>query len=133
MTDRATRERELRRENSRMKAALSAIHDALHADDANRAHELCETALCGGVVSQPNLSVGNAANGMSFAVRFNQLLAEHEGVRACCITLVPSATVQNAVSIQICGEVEACKIVEGMLRGRESTYMGDHAATGGGP
>jgi len=126
MADRATRERELRREATRLKAALSAIHDALHADDANRAHELCECALEGQAVSQPNLTVADAARAMSFAADFNRL-AERSGMMACCITLVPSATVEGAVSMQLCGNVTACKAIEGMLRGRESTYMGDHA------
>ncbi len=128
MADRATRERELRRENSRLKAALCAVHDALHADDVNRAHELCECAIDGETVTQPNISAGEAAKGMAFAAQFNRLAAQHR-MHACCITLVPSKTVENAVSLQLCGQIDACKIVEGMLRGKESTYMGDHANT----
>jgi hypothetical protein len=128
MADRATRERELRTQNRRMKAALSAIHDALHANDANRAHELCELAVCGEAVSQPNLSVENAATSMSFAAQFNELV-RRAGLSACCVMLVPSATVKGAVSIQVCGEVQACKLVESRIRGSESTYMGDHEAT----
>ena len=58
---------------------------------------------------------------------FNRL-AERSGLRACCLLIIPSATVVGAVSIQLLGEVEACKVVEGMLRGAESTYMGDHGA-----
>lgn len=126
MADRATRERELRHENRRLKSALSAIHDALHAAEVDRAHELCECALSGEAVAQPNLSVANGAKGMTFASDFNRVLAAHEGVRACCIMLLPSKTVPNAVSLQLCGEVEACKVVESMLRGQASTYMGDH-------
>lgn len=109
-----------------MRAALDAIHNALHADDVNRAHELCECALSGETVTQPNLSAANGAKGISFAAQFNQL-ASRSGVRACCVMLVPSATVPNAVSLQLCGEVEVCKVVETMIRGHESTYMGDHA------
>lgn len=128
--DRAARERELRRENSRMKAALSAIHNALHAAEVDRAHELCECALSGGEARQPNLSTADSAKGMSFAAHFNQL-AESSGVRACCIMLLPSATVPNAVSLQLCGEVGVCKVVEEMLHGEASTYMGDHARVEG--
>jgi hypothetical protein len=123
---RADRERDLRKENSRMKSALSAIHDALHAAEVDRAHELCECALSGQTVTQPNLGVADSARSMSFAADFNRL-AEGAGVRACCVMMLPSATVPGAVSLQICGEVGACKVVEGMLRGKESTYMGDHA------
>lgn len=127
MSDRATRERAQRAETRRLKASLSAIHDALHANEVDRAHELCECALSGQQVSQTNISVANAAKGMSFAVDFNQLV-ERYGFRACCVTLVPSATVKGAVSLQICGEVQACKLVERMIRGQESTYMGDVGA-----
>ncbi len=129
MSGRADRERHLRGENRRMKAALSAIHDALHADDVNRAHELCECAIDGEVVSQKNVSAADAGRSMSFAADFNKL-ADRAGVAACCVMLLPSSTVENAVSLQLCGHVEACKIVEGMLRGKESTYMGDHAVSG---
>lgn len=125
MADRATRERELRAENRRLKAALSAIHDRLHANEVNQAHELCECALSGESVTQPNISASDAATGMQFAADFNRLV-ERAGLRACCITLVPSATVKGAVSLQLHGEVGACKVVEGMLRGEASTYQGDH-------
>jgi precorrin-3B methylase len=126
MNGRASRERALRKENARMKAALSAIHDALHANEVDRAHELCECAIDGEVVTQPNISEGDAARGIAFAAQFNQL-AKRAGLMACCITLVPSKTVANAVSLQLCGNVEACKVIEEMLRGRASTYMGDQA------
>lgn len=117
----------LRTENRRMKASLAAIHDALHAGDDNRAHELCECALAGQGVSQPNLTVSGAAAAMTFAVEFNRL-AERSGLRACCVLLMPSSTVPGAVSLQLLGEVSACKVVEGVIRGKESTYMGDHAS-----
>lgn len=126
MTERKTREREMRAENRRLKASLSAIHDALHASEVDRAHELCECALAGETVAQPNLGVADSARSMSFAVDFNKL-ADRAGVRACCVMMLPSATVQNAVSLQLCGEVGVCKVVESMMRGGESTYMGDHA------
>jgi len=122
---RANREKALRAQNRQLKAALSAIHDALHADDANRAHELCECALSGGDVSQPNISAAAAAKGLTFAAEFNALAERHK-VRACCVQLVPSVTVSGATSIQLCGEVTACKVVESMMRGDHSVYMGDH-------
>jgi hypothetical protein len=128
MGNRAERERELRAENRRMKAALSAIHDALHADDPNRAHELCECALDGESVSQPNLNASDAARSTSFAHDFNRL-ASRVGFPACAVMLLPSSTRPDAVSIQLCGNVTACKVVEEMLRGSASTYMGDHTAT----
>lgn len=123
---RADRERELRSETRRLKAALGAIHDRLHAGEIDEAHEQCECALAGGDVTQPNLTPANTALSMSFAAEFNALAERHK-VRACCVLLLPSATVKNAVSIQICGEVAACKIVEERMFGSPSTYMGDHA------
>lgn len=127
MADRAQRERELRAENRRLKASLDAIHNALHANEVGQAHELCECALGGEEVSQPNVSAADGAKGFAFAADFNRL-AQRAGVRACCIMLQPSKTVPNAVSLQLCGDVLACKLVEEQLRGEASTYMGDHAA-----
>jgi hypothetical protein len=125
MTRRKQTERELRVENRRLLAALSTIHDRLHADDVNGAHEMCECALEGGAVTQANITGADAAAGMRFAAEFNALIDRHR-LRACCIQLVPSMTVKNAVSLQICGETVACKVVEEKLRGSASLYMGDH-------
>lgn len=122
---RADRERELRAENRRLKAAVGAIHDALHADAVDRAHELCECALAGGEVSQQNLTASGSAAAMTFAVDFNRL-AERSGLLACCVLLLPSATKPGHTSIQLLGNVAACKVVEEMLRGEQSLYMGDH-------
>jgi hypothetical protein len=124
-TGRAEREREIRAEVRRLKAALSGIHDRLHAGDVDGAHELCECALAGDAVSQPNLTVAQAARGMDFAARFNAL-AGAAGLRACAVVFEPSATVPGAASIQLCGNVAACKVLESMIRGEHSTYMGDH-------
>jgi hypothetical protein len=126
-TNRAARERQQRVELRRLKAALSTIHDRLHAGDVDGAHEQCECALAGETISQPNISAADAAQGMDFAAAFNALIERHH-LRACCIALVPSKTVRNAVSLQLCGEVQACKIIETALRGgNHSLYMGDHA------
>lgn len=121
--------RGLNAEIRRLQSALGAIHDALHAGAVDRAHELCECALAGKTVRQPNLSADHTATTMGFAADFNALIDAHR-VRACCILLLPSATVPNAVSLQLCGEVMACKIVEEKLRGAPSVYMGDHAGGG---
>ncbi len=126
MTRRRETERELRAENRRIKSALSAIHDRLHADDIDGAHQACECALGGGTVTQPNLHAKDSAAGIDFAAAFNALADQHR-VRACCVTLVPSSTVKGATSIQICGEVTTCKVVESLLSGKQSLYMGDHS------
>lgn len=62
---------------------------------------------------------------MEFAAGFNALADKHRMV-ACCVLLLPSATDPERTSIQLLGHVGACKVVESMLRGAPSTYMGDH-------
>lgn len=121
---RASRERELRAELRRLKSAISAIHDRLHAGDVDGAHEACECALEGGEPTQPHLTASASASVLDFAARFNRLASEM-GARACAVVAVPSATVPGATNLQIMGEVTTCKIVESMLRGAPSIYMGD--------
>jgi hypothetical protein len=120
---RADRERELRNDRTRLKASLSAIHDALHANDVNRAHEFCECALEGKEVSQPNLSVADASKSMSFAADFNKL-AQAAGVRACCVMALPSATIEGHTSLQLCGDVAVCRIVERAIRASAQRRLG---------
>lgn len=120
-----SRATDLRTENRRLKSVIAAIHNYLHADDVNAAHDACECALSGSDVTQPNLSTADSARVMTFATEFNAAADRHK-VRACCILLLPSTTVQGATSLQLLGEVAACKVIETMLRGAPSTYMGDH-------
>lgn len=122
---RPEREQALRAENRRLKAALSAVHDALHADEVNRAHALCETALCGGEATQPNIEVSAAAASMDLITAFNKFLASRGNPTACLVHFVPSSSQAGMVSIQIGGEVRACKMLETMLRGKPSMYAGD--------
>lgn len=131
MSKKADPRKGLNAEIRRLASALGAIHDALHAGDVDRAHELTEHAMAGKVVAQRNLSADHTAMSMGFASDFNALATAYR-VRACCILVLPSATDPRAVSLQMCGEVSACKIVEAQLRGSTSVYMGDHAALGQG-
>lgn len=114
-------------ENRRLKSALSAIHDALHRNDANRAHELCECALDGEEVAQPNITAGHGAKLQDFIARFNRD-AGALGLMACSVIFVPSKTDSRKVSVQLGGNVAACKLVEQMFGGGSSTYMGEHSA-----
>lgn len=123
---RADRERELRADVRRLKAAVEAIHDRLHAGDIDAAHEMCECASGGGTVTIPGSTVEDAAAGMDFAAEFNALVDRHR-VRACAIVLVPVEHRPGVVSLRMLGEVQACKVVEGQIRGKASLYMGDHA------
>lgn len=122
-----TRAQELARENRRLKSAIAAIHDHLHADRVNEAHEACECALTGEKVTQPNLTVSDGAKAATFAESFNALADKHR-MNVCWVGMFPSATVPGAVSIQMGGEVTVCKIVEARMRGASSTYMGEHGA-----
>lgn len=121
-----SRAHDLTREVRRLKSAISAIHNHLHADDVNAAHQACECALDGGATTQPNLNERDSATAMDFAAAFNELATRYK-VRASGITMMPSATVPGATSLQIFGEVGACRWLEAQLRGAPSTYMGDHA------
>ncbi len=111
-------------ETTRLKAAIAAIHNHLHAGNVNAAHEACECAMSGGGVSQPNLTIPQAARVQVFSVRFNAL-AEELGMRAAWVALLPSATKAGYTSIQMGGAVEACKYVEAAL-GKRSIYQGEH-------
>lgn len=110
---------------TRLLAALSAIHDHLHQGRINEAHQACECALEGTDVSQPNLALTDAANAQAFIASFNKLAQQHR-LLACAVMYLPSATRRNYVSVQIGGNVHACKLLEEQLGSRPSTYMGEH-------
>ncbi len=110
----------------RLRAALAAIHNHLHVGNVNAAHEACECAMSGALVSQSNLTVPQSARVQMFAVRFNAMCEELE-MRAAFMALLPSATVRGATSIQVGGEVQTCKMLEKLL-GRKSIYQGEHAS-----
>lgn len=123
-------DRQARKENVRLKAALAAIHDALHRNDVNAAHEACECAMEGGVAKQPNLTQLDSAKVQAFIAAFN-VMAKQRGLMAACVLLLPSATKPDHVSIQLGGNVVACKLIESgeLLRamgGGSSVYMGEH-------
>ena len=108
----------------KLQAAIAAIHNHLHAGDINAAHEACECALDGQPISQRNLSLGDASNATSFAATFNQLAKEHD-IIAAFVALLPSSSVPGATSVQIGGNVMACKFIEQAM-GKTSTYVGEH-------
>lgn len=113
-------------ENRRLKAAVAAIHDLLHRNDVNGAHEACERAMGGGQVSQPSLTMENSAKAQDFATGFNAL-CERLGVLACGMLALPVEGAEDGrASLQLCGSVEVARIVEARMNGKPSTYMGDH-------
>lgn len=126
-----SRNHELQREVRRVRSAIGAIHDHLHAERVNEAHETCECALAGESVSQPNLTEESGARVATFAHSFNELAMRHR-MQACWVAAVPSVTVPGAVSLQIGGEVAVCRLVETQMRGASSAYMGDHRRDGSG-
>lgn len=115
-------------ENRRLKAAIAAIHDLLHKGEVDAAHEACECAMDGGQVSQPSLDVNTMAAVHEFAVDFNRL-CERRKVLAACISFIPLENGKH--SVQLNGQVDACKWVEAALGGK-STYMGEHGSSGNG-
>lgn len=111
---------------TRLQAAIAAIHDHLHAGRVNEAHEACECAMNGDYVNQPNLTVPQSAIMQVFASKFNALAASLN-ISVAFVAFMPSATKPGCTSIQLGGEVEACKMVESMLGGNKSIYRGEHA------
>lgn len=80
--------------------------------------------MSGGAVGQPNLTISESARAQVFAARFNALAIELD-IQSAFIALMPSATVPGATSIQIGGEVAACKFLENMFS-KKSIYQGEH-------
>jgi hypothetical protein len=119
-------------ENRRLKSAVAAIHDLLHRGDVDGAHQACECAMTGGSVSQPSVGVRESASLQDFAARFNAL-AQQEALAACAVVAIPIDRATGKVSLQLCGNVDVCRVVEELIRGKSSLYMGDHgkAATRG--
>lgn len=125
MSTKRERQREIVAENRRLRAAVGAVHDLLHRGEVDAAHEACECAMTGGDVSQPSLTVADTAKGQAFAAEFNALLARLR-VRACAISIMPVVGATDRVSLQMCGDVDVCKLIEAQLSGGTSLYMGDH-------
>lgn len=111
-------------ELTRLRSAIATIHNHLHAGNVNAAHESCECAMSGGVVSQPNLTIPDSAKSQVFAARFNALCEELE-IHAAFFAMLPSSRMRGFVSVQIGGEVEMCKLLETRLGGH-SVYQGEH-------
>lgn len=121
---------ELMAELRRLKAAVATIHDLLHRGDVDGAHQACECAMSGGSVSQPSLSVASTAGLQDFAHQFNEL-AGRMGKMAAAVLVVPVQGDPTRASVQLCGHVETCRMVETALRGSSSLYQGDHGKQGG--
>lgn len=111
-------------ETERLKAAIATIHNHLHAGNINAAHEACECAMSGEEISQPNITLPQAACVQTFANRFNELCKSLD-MEAAFLALLPSATRPGATSLQLGGAVSACKVIEHALGGG-SIYMGEH-------
>lgn len=122
MTTKQEHRRKQAAENKRLRAAVGAIHDLLHRGDVDGAHKACECAMDGDTVSQPSISAGETANLHAFAAEFNQLCNKHRCASA-AVTLIPIGA--NKASVQLCGNVDVCKVVEQAF-GAHSTYMGEH-------
>ncbi len=113
-------------ELTRLKAAIATIHNHLHADRIDEAHEACECAMTGGEVRQPNLTLTDTAKVQVFAAKFNAL-CQSIGIRACFVADLPSQTTSGFTSLQMGGEVNLCRFVETQMNSKSSLYQGDHA------
>lgn len=104
-----------------LRAALHAAHDHLHAGRINEAHE----ALHCGINSKPsgtgNIDASQAARLGMLIDSFNHRCQELD-ICAAIVAFLPSATVPGATSIQMGGEIQACKHLERMLNLPPSNY-----------
>lgn len=111
-------------ELERLQAALCAVHNHLHAGDVNLAHEVCEQAIAGATVSQPNLSVEQSSDVHQFSAEFIAL-GKRWGMSVAFVAFLPSASKPGYTSVQIGGEVRACKMLEEMFN-TPSIFQGEH-------
>ncbi len=130
MSSKAERARAMAAENRRLRSAIGAIHDLLHHGQFDAAHEACECAMSGEVVSQPSLGTGDTVRVNSFVGDFNTLARRYK-LQACTIVAVPIQG-KREFSLQIGGEVEICKVVEAKMAGTPSLYRGDVAGAADG-
>lgn len=112
-------------EVERLRAAIATVHDHLHAGRVDEAHQACECAEAGDYVAPANIAMTEAAAVQRFLGHFNAL-AKTSGLRACAVIFIDSKTKQGAYSVQLGGRVDACKLMEQMMRTKPSTYMGEH-------
>lgn len=110
----------------RLLAALQTIHDHLHHERYNEAHEACEMALCEKEITPTNLYLDDAAKLQVFAQSFNELCQKYQ-IAACFVAIMPSKTDPQKSSIQSGGHVEVVRYVEGMMFGKKSKFMGEHS------
>lgn len=111
-----------------LQAKLNLIHDHLHHERFNEAHEVCHcdrvedlnAALPGSNVSQV------AASSLDrFAHDFNKLAGE-SGLRVCFVAFVESATKIGFVSTQIGGNVSAIQLLRQLLGQAPTAAVGNH-------
>jgi len=122
------REQSLEKEVVRLRAQVNLIHDHLHHERFNEAHEAChcdgdsDTAkpLPGSNVAQETSSVLNV-----FAYDFNAM-ARRSDLMACFVAFIPSATQAGYVSVQMGGRVLAVQQLRRMLGLPDTATAGDH-------
>lgn len=111
-------------EVQRLTATLHVVHDHLHQGRVDEAHEALHCSIGGDAPDTGNITLADAATMQRFAGAFNRLCLEH-GVMAATVTMVPSATVPGAMSIQLGGHVPTIQALRQMM-GKPLT----HAAGG---
>lgn len=103
-----------RAEVQRLTATLHVVHDHLHQGRTDEAHQALHCSIGGDEPNTGNLTLADAATLQRFAGAFNKLCLEH-GVMAASVTLVRSATVPGAASLQIGGHVPTIQVLRQML------------------
>lgn len=112
----------------RLRATIALVHDHLHHNRINEAHEAlhCESAKeASEALGGSNISIDSASAILLFSQEFNRLCAKRK-VDACWVALVPSATRRGWHSMQMGGSVTAINWVRQQMGMGPTTAVGDH-------
>lgn len=108
-----------------LRTAINTAHDHLHAGRVSEAHEALHCGIEGKTTEPVNITAEDSAKVQRFIHRFNEFCVS-EGVPACVIVLLPSKTLQGAVSIQLGGHVPTIQVVRHMMGKGPTAAAGRH-------
>lgn len=108
-------------EVDRLRAALHSAHDHLHAGRVEEAHQSLHCGINDEVPETGNITLDATIRLSHLIEGFNHLCKE-SGLKACMVAFVDSATKPGCVSLQVGGEISACRMLERMLNAPPSNY-----------
>lgn len=114
----------MREELKRLRATISAAHNFLHQGNVDAAHEALHCGKSHAEAKQ-NIAVDDASKLQVMAEKFNHFCQAND-IDACWVALVPSATREGFVSMQIGGCVEVVNHVRTSMGLPPTIAVGDH-------